>query len=93
MEAHQLSADQRARIDALQADCERQLARVQVDRRVAIPQLHNHGPVERRHSDEDVEIVLTFDMSGIVETLRRLPDGAGTSAFVSAYNVAHPVVQ
>jgi hypothetical protein len=31
----------------------------------------------------------TIDFSGIVETLSRLPDNAGTPAFVEAYNRTH----
>ena len=36
------------------------------------------------------EVVFTIDISGEVEALRGLPDGAGTAAFVAAYNARHP---
>jgi hypothetical protein len=42
--------------------------------------------VERQISEDEVEVGFTIDASGIVETLRSLPDGAGTDAFVAAYN-------
>lgn len=73
------------------ATLEAELARVRVDFRAAAPDLHEVDPPERRDDDPTGEFTesFTIDVSGIVETLRRLPDGAGTAAFVAAYNDKH----
>lgn len=74
-------------IEAISAELEAQLARVGVDMQTAVPQLREvFPPVERRVSDTEVELELTIDVTGILETLRELPDGAGTARLVAAYN-------
>lgn len=93
MEWDNLSPEQRRHLEADHADFERQLVRTGVDLRAASPQL-NEIEAPRRRDVAGVDGVETFleeftiDFSGILETLRRLPDGAGTSAFVAAYNLA-----
>lgn len=97
MERNNLSPERQKQIETDQADFERQLVRTDVDLRAASPHMHEiKAPQRRDVTDDDSDdseayiTELTVDFSGILETLRRLPDGAGTSAFVAAYNVAHP---
>lgn len=95
MEWHELSPEEQREVEAEQVDFERQLARVGVDLRAASPHMHElEEPVRQAVAgDEDSEsyiISFTVDVSGILETLRQLPDGVGTSAFVAAYNAEHP---
>ena len=87
MEESELTPEKEAELDALAAEFERQIERVAVDLQAAFPQMREFAPpVERRITDDEFEVSLTIDVSGIVETLRGLPDGAGTAAFVAAYN-------
>jgi len=51
--------------------------------------LENAPPVMRPMSDIEYEMTFTIDVAGILAALRKLPDGAGTSAFVAAYNAGH----
>lgn len=77
--------------EALTADFLAQLARVGVDLRAASSRMHELVPSrEIENEDGTTEVVFTVDASGIVETLRKLPDGAGTDAFVRAYNARFP---
>lgn len=87
MDDIEYTAEQRAEIEAFEVEFERQVQRVRVDLQVAMPQLHHAvPPVERYISDEETELTLSIDISGIMHTLRSLPDGAGSDAFVQAYN-------
>lgn len=77
--------------EALTAEFLAQLARVGVDMRAASPRMHEIGPSrETENEDGTTEVVFTIDASGIVDTLRKLPDRAGTDAFVRAYNARFP---
>jgi hypothetical protein len=87
MQNKPLTAEQEAQAAALTEEFIRQIERVGVDMPAAFPQLRESAPpVERYLSDDEVEVIITIDASGIVRTLRTLPDGAGTHAFVAAYN-------
>ena len=87
MEEQSLTPEQEAEFEALGAEFMQQLERVGVDLQQASPRLREVAPpVERPISEDEFEVMLTIDVSGIVETLRGLPDGAGTEAFVAAYN-------
>jgi hypothetical protein len=87
MEEAPLTPEQEAAAESLVREFMQQLERVAVDMRAAFPRLRKIAPpVERQISEDEVEIGFTIDASGIVETLRGLPDGAGTEAFVAAYN-------
>jgi hypothetical protein len=87
MQNKPLTAEQEAQAAALTEEFIRQIERVGVDMPAAFPQLRESAPpVERYLSDDEVEVSITIDASGIVRTLRTLPDGAGTHAFVAAYN-------
>lgn len=91
MHANESPPGQPAGADALFAEFERQVARVRVDPRLAFSQLNQiAAPVSRPLPDGSHEESFTIDASGMVETLRGLPDNAGTAAFVAAYNAAHP---
>lgn len=79
--------EQQAQINRIEVEFAEQLDRVGVDLHDVGAQLRESQPsVERRISDDEVEVGLTIDVGAIVDTLRRLPDGAGTAAFVAAYN-------
>ena len=79
-------------------DLESQLKRVGVDLRAAMHGMHQVYPPERLASEDDIidegyatyMTSITIDLAGIIETLYQLPDGAGTAAFVTAYNRTHP---
>jgi hypothetical protein len=87
MEEQPLTSEQKAEAEALGREFVQQLERVAVDMRAAFPRLREIAPpLERQISEDEVEIGFTIDASGIVKTLRGLPDGAGTDAFVAAYN-------
>ena len=91
MPANENPAGQPAGAEALFAEFERQIARVRIDPQLAFAQLNQiAAPVTRPLPDGSYEESFTVDASGIVETLRGLPDNAGTAAFVAAYNAAHP---
>jgi hypothetical protein len=90
-----LSPDQRCDIEALMADFDPQSVRVGVDLRTAMRSMNEieaprQSAIESDASGESFTESFTIDVSGILETLRSLPDGAGTSAFVAAYNRTHP---
>lgn len=94
MDLHELSPEQQQRIEADHVELEQHLARVGVDLRAAFPQMHEFAPPreEQLAGDENSEsymIAFTIDHSGILKTLRQLPDAAGTEAFVAAYNAEH----
>lgn len=87
MEQPPRTPEQEAAAEMLLREFMHQLERVAVDMQAAFPRLREIAPpVERHISEDEVEIGFTVDASGIVETLRNLPDGAGTDAFVAAYN-------
>ena len=95
MSEEELPPEQRLDIEALIADLEAQSARVGADIRTAMRSINEVEAPQRSaiESDENGESYtesFTIDVTGILETLRALPDGAGTSAFVAAYNRTHP---
>jgi hypothetical protein len=97
MDEDDLSPEQRRHLEALHAEFTQQLARVGVDLRAASPHMHETAPPVRHEvstddSSDTFTMTFTLDVSGIVDTLRQLPDDAGTSAFIAAYNAAHPQV-
>ena len=82
-----LTPELRAELEALVQEWDHHLLRVGVDMEIAGPQLREVIPAEERQiSDTETEVTLALDVSGIVETLRGLPDGAGTERFIDAYN-------
>jgi hypothetical protein len=74
---------------ALFEEFQRQIERVGVNMLGVNERLHGHESTERQISDEESEVSFSIDVSGILATLRRLPDNAGTDAFVAAYNSEH----
>ena len=93
MSDDELTPSQRAEIEELNEAWDHHVARAEVDMRVAMPRLREVVPPTERHiSDTEFEVSHTIDLSGIVETLRSLPDRAGTDAFVDAYNRRPPIV-
>jgi hypothetical protein len=86
MEQQPHTPEQEAEIEAQTAELIWQRKRVDVDMHAASPRLREVVPSARRDVSNDAyDETLTIDVSGIVETLRSLPDGAGTAAFVEAY--------
>ena len=71
---------------ALTADWNHQLARAGVDWSEAVETVFQMSPTtETELPDGSVEVGVTLDTSGILATLRDLPDGAGTAAFLAAF--------
>lgn len=76
--------------EELTAELIRQLERTRVDLRAAHPRMHQVvPPIERESADGTVDVQFTIDATGILRTLQQLNDGAGTDAFVAAYNARH----
>jgi hypothetical protein len=74
-------------VEALFRELMEQLERVGADMQEASPRLREIAPpVERRISKDEFEVTRTLDVSGIIATLRGMPSGAGTDAFIKAYN-------
>ena len=78
--------DRQEGIDRLMADIEQESARVGVDWDLAHEQLREMAPrTETESADgESHEIAIGLDVTSVLETLRSLPDGAGTAAFLAA---------
>ena len=91
MHEDELTPEQRADIAAadiaaLEAEVEREAARVGVDWAVAAPAMHTLAQAtERQESDDEFELELKLDVTGMLATLRALPDAAGTEAFLAAF--------
>ena len=88
------SPEQRPDIDALMADFEAQSVRAGVDLRMAMRSMNEieaprQSALLSDESGESFTESFTIDVTGILDTLRSLPDGAGTSAFVAANNRTH----
>ena len=95
MEWDDLTPEQQRQVEADHADFERQLLRVGVDLRAASAHMNEIEPpriseMSGEEGEESFTESFTVDFPGILATLRQLPDGAGTSAFVAAYNSQHP---
>jgi hypothetical protein len=95
MNEDDLSREQRRHVEALHTEFTQQLARVNVNLRAASPHMNEIAPTVREalladDSSEAFSMTFTLDVSGIVDTLRQLPDNAGTSQFIAAYNAGHP---
>ena len=91
MSDSELTPDQQAEIDALTEAWDHDTKRTGVDMSAAMPRLRELFPPEERWiSDTEIEVSRTIDVTGIVDTLRHLPDHAGTEAFVIAYNRRPP---
>jgi hypothetical protein len=75
-----------AQLDRLLAEVEREAARVGVDWDAAAPRLRAIAPQQERIADdgESIELAIGLDVTGLLRTLRSLPSGAGTAAFLAA---------
>ena len=88
MHDEELSAAQRTDVQAVVAELEREGARVGVDWDAAAPTMRELAPkTERRVSEDEIEVNLTIDVMGMLATLRALPDGVGTDAFLAAFRL------
>ncbi|HEY6829826.1 MAG TPA: hypothetical protein VI259_23380 [Gemmatimonadaceae bacterium] len=91
MEQQSRTREQEEAAEKLFREFVQQLERVAVDMQAAFPRLREIAPpAERQISEDEVEIGFTVDASGIVKTLRGLPDGAGTDAFVAVARAPKP---
>ena len=88
MHEEELSAAQRTDLQAVVAELEREGARVGVDWDAAAPTMRELAPkTERRVSEDEIEVNVTIDVMGMLATLRALPDGVGTDAFLAAFRL------
>lgn len=84
----ELSAAQRTDLQAVVAELEREGVRVGVDWDAVAPTMRELAPkTERRISEDEIEVNLTLDVMGMLATLRALPDGVGTNAFLAAFRL------
>ena len=91
MKEEELSPEQKRSLETLIADLEAQIGRVRVDLREAMQSMNQIEAPRTSDVADDGSFTEshTIDLTGIVDTLRGLPDGAGTTAFVTAYNRTH----
>ena len=95
MREDELSPEQRRDAEAFHAELDAQVKRVGVDLRAAMQDLHEvtapvRSDVAGEGDSETYMMTFTIDLSGFLETLRELPDAAGTKAFIAAYNAINP---
>jgi hypothetical protein len=89
--AEEMTPEQHAEIEGMMLEWDAELGRVGVDMDAARPRLREIAPQsEREIGDAETEVIFTLDVSGIIDTLRSLPDGAGTERFIAAYNSRSP---
>ena len=70
----------------LERDVEREAARVGVDWAMAAPALRTLAQAAPPDAtDEGFEVVLSLDVTAMLATLRSLPDGVGTEAFLAEF--------
>ena len=85
----ELTPEQEAEIERLAAEVEREAARVGVDWEAAAAHVRELAAQELTPTGDDTfEVVLSLDMTTLLETLRQLPDGAGTERFLAAFDAA-----
>lgn len=74
-------------VTRLTADFDREAARVGVDWDASAERMREIAEKHEVVSEdgETMEVTFTMDFTGLVETLKRLPDGAGTAAFLDAF--------
>ena len=87
MQGDELSAEQEAEIARVAEAAVREAERVGVDWAAAQQRMRALSEQEVRTSDDGdtMEVVVELDLTLLLETLRRLPDGAGTDRFLAAY--------
>ena len=95
MNEEELSPERRRDVETMMADLIAHSTRAGVDIRAAMQSMNEieaprRSAIESDESGESFTESFTIDVTGILETLRGLPDGAGTPAFVAAYNRTHP---
>ena len=72
-----LTLEKQAEITALEAEFSRELERVGVDLRAAVPRLQGtDAPIERQVSDDELEVTLTISVSRIVAPDGRVVQGS-----------------
>ena len=88
MHEEEMSAAHRADQQAVVAALQREGVRVGVDWDAAAPTMRELAPkTERRISDDRMEVAMVVDVMGMLATLRALPDGVGTDAFLAAFRL------
>src|SRR5688500_3509472 len=82
------TADGEAELERLGAEIEGEASRVGVDWDAAQARMRELARQEWTPADdgESGELTLGFDVTALLRTLRRLPDGAGTEAFLAAFD-------
>ncbi len=87
MDEDDLSQEQADEVQRLVDEVERESARVQVDWNLAAERLRALAEVHETATDDQgaSEMSLGLDVTLLARTLRRLPDGAGTAAFLAAF--------
>ena len=74
------------------ADVERETARVGVDWAAAAPALREIA-IEEASGRPEGEVAPRFDVARMLATLRTLPEGAGTAAFLEAFRTRRAGVE
>jgi hypothetical protein len=90
MRDNELSPEQEAELEQLASEAIREAERVGVDWDVAAERMRALASEKWSESEDGMsgELTLELDLSLLLRTLRRLPDGAGTERFLAAYEAA-----
>ena len=92
MSSDELSPDEEAELERLAQEVVDEAARVGVDWEAARERMRALAESTWTESGDDApaELTVGLDMTLLLDTLRRLPDGAGTARFLAAYEAAEP---
>lgn len=92
MSSDELSPDDEAELERLAQEVVDEAARVGVDWETARERMRALAEATWTESGDDAptELTIGLDMTLLLDTLRSLPDGAGTARFLAAYEAAGP---
>lgn len=92
MSSDELSPEDEAELERLAQEVVDEAERVGVDWEAARERMRELAESTWPESGDDApaELTIGLDMTLLLDTLRRLPDGAGTARFLAAYEAAGP---
>ena len=92
MSSDELSPDEEAELERLAQEVVDEAARVGVDWEAARERMRALAEATWTESEDSApaELTVGLDMTLLLDTLRRLPDDAGTARFLAAYQPPRP---
>lgn len=90
MPGDELTAEQEAEIARVAEEAVREAERVGIDWETAQERMRtlSRQDVQMSEDGETAEVTIELDLTLLLQTLRQLPDGAGTARFLAAYEAA-----